>query len=148
MDYVVSVDIEAPLEMVWAALTDIERWPQWTRSIERVERLDNGQFGAGSTARIKQPRMPVVVWRVTELEPERGFTWVAKSPGVTTVGGHRLTPAARGGVTVTLSLRQSGPLAWLVALFTSGMTRRYIQMEASGLKQHSEQAATLTAPRT
>jgi hypothetical protein len=56
---------------------------------------------------------------------------------VTTVGGHRITP--RGdGVEVTLSIRQTGPLAWLVGLITSRLTRRYVQTEANGLKRRSE----------
>jgi hypothetical protein len=56
---------------------------------------------------------------------------------VATVGGHRITP--RGdGVEVTLSIRQTGPLAWLMGLLTSRLTQQYVQMEATGLKRRSE----------
>ena len=78
-----------------------------------------------------------MVWRVTALEPGQSFSWTASGPGVTTVGGHRITP--RGdGVEVTLSIRQTGPLAWLVGLLTSRLTQTYVQMEANGLKQRWE----------
>ena len=137
MDYEFSVEIDAAPDEVWKVLTDVERWPEWTPSMTRVERLDPGPFQVGSTARIKQPTFPPVAWRVTELEPEQSFSWTASGPGVTTVGSHRITP--RGdGVEVTLGIRQTGPLAWLIGLLTSRLTRRYVQTEANGLKRRCE----------
>jgi len=56
---------------------------------------------------------------------------------VTTVGGHRITPRGEG-VVVTLSIRQTGLLAWLVRLLTSRLTKRYVLTEANGLKRRSE----------
>jgi hypothetical protein len=102
-----------------------------------VERLDSGPLQVGSTARIKQPKFPPTVWRVTDLELGRSFSWAAGGPGVTTVGSHRITPRD-DGVDVTLSIRQTGPLAWLMGLLTSRLTQRYVQMEANGLKRRSE----------
>ena len=137
MDYEFSVEIDAAPDEVWRVLTDVERWPEWTPSMTRVERLDPGAFQVGSTARIKQPKFPPLVWRVTELEPGQSFSWTASGGGVTTVGGHRITPRS-DGVEVTLSIRQAGPLAWLVGLLTSRQTERYVQMEANGLKEQAE----------
>jgi len=53
----------------------------------------------GAKARIRQPRLPTVVWEVTKGEPGRSWTWL------------------------------------------SSLTRRYLAIEAAGLKQRSEQAA-------
>jgi uncharacterized protein YndB with AHSA1/START domain len=94
VEYETSVRIDAPPEKVWRVLTDVERWPEWTPSMTRVERLQTGPLQVGSTARIKQPKFPPTVWRVTELEPGRSFSWAAGGPGVATVGGHRMRPAA------------------------------------------------------
>jgi len=140
VDYEVSVDIDATPGEVWNVLTNVERWPEWTSSMTRVERLDTGPLQVGSTARIEQPKLPSVVWRVTELEPERSFSWVASRGGVTMLAGHRITPWSDGsrGVGVTLSIRQTGPLAWLVGLLASGLTHRYVQTEANGLKRRCE----------
>jgi uncharacterized protein YndB with AHSA1/START domain len=137
VDYELSVEIDAAPDEVWRVLTDVERWPEWTPSMTRVERLDQGAFQVGSTARVKQPRFPPTVWRVTELEPGQSFAWTASGPGVTTVGGHRITPRGNG-VEVTLSIRQTGPLAWVFGLLASGLTKRYVQTEANGLKRRSE----------
>jgi uncharacterized protein YndB with AHSA1/START domain len=137
LHYETTVEIDATPDEVWRVLTDIERWPEWTPSMTRVERLDEGPFQVGSTARVKQPRLPPTVWRVTDLEPGQSFSWTASGPGVTTLAGHRITPRSEG-VGVTLSIRQTGPLAWLARLITSRLTARYVQMEANGLKRRSE----------
>ena len=133
-----AVEIDAPPERVWEIMSDVERWPEWTASVERAQRLDDGPLRLGSRARLKQPKFPPVVWEVTDLEPGRSFSWTARSAGVTSVGHHRIAPGAAGAVTVTLRLDQEGPLAPLLAFFTSKLTRRYVEAEAQGLKRRCE----------
>jgi len=139
MNFEVSVDIAAAPETVWATLADVERWPEWSASMSDVQRLGDGPFGVGGAARVRQPRLPPTVWRVTEWRPGASFTWVATGPGVTTTAGHRLTPTATG-VTVVLSFDQRGPLAPVVDLLLGRLTRRYVGMEAAGLKRRCETA--------
>jgi hypothetical protein len=43
-------------------------------------------------------------------------------------------------VTVELGTAQTGPLAWLVGILYGRLTRRYIGMEAQGLKRFCEAA--------
>jgi uncharacterized membrane protein len=143
-----SIEIAASPERIWSTLSDVERWPEWTRSVSEVERLDAGDFGAGSRARVKQPGMPRLVWEVTEYVPGEVFSWASKAPGVTTTGGHRLVadPGGRGSggeepgdrVTVTLTLDQEGFLAPVVWRLTGSRSRGYVQMEADGLKRRCE----------
>jgi uncharacterized membrane protein len=133
-----SVDIAASPETVWKLLTDVERWPEMTASIDRVELLDK-PFAVSSRARVHQPKIPAAVWTVTELTEGEAFTWESRSPGVTTTGVHALTRTP-DGVTVRLTLDQKGPLAPLFGLLTGRLTRRYVTMEADGLKAKAEQA--------
>jgi uncharacterized membrane protein len=48
-------DIEAPPELVWAVMRDIESWPTWTPTVTSIRRLDSGRFGVGSRARVRPP---------------------------------------------------------------------------------------------
>ncbi len=44
--------LEAPIEPVWEAIHDFERWPEWWRGVENVEVLkEGGDYGIGSLSR-------------------------------------------------------------------------------------------------
>lgn len=135
----ISVDIAAALDEVWTVLVDVEGWPSWTASVSEVKVLDGTPLAVGSRVRVRQPRLPATVWDVSSLEPGRSFTWTAAAPGVTTVADHRLE-AQGDGVRATLALERSGPLAPVVDLLFRRLTRRYVTMEADGLKRRCEAA--------
>lgn len=138
MDHEALVEIAAPAATVWQVLTDVEREPEWSPTMTRVERLDRGgPFAVGSSARIKQPRLPVAVWRVTALDEGRSFVWEARSGGVTTIAGHDIDEGD-AVVRVRLSIRQTGPAARLAGLLWGGLVRRYVAAEAAGLKARCE----------
>jgi uncharacterized protein YndB with AHSA1/START domain len=134
-----SITINAPIEVVWAVFTDVERWPTWASSFRSVE-LVNGPMRLGAKARIRQPRLPTVVWEVTQWEPGRSWTWIATGPGARTEASHVLT-ATGSGTVATQSIISSGPLGRLAAFVWRSLTRRYLAIEAAGLKQRSEQIA-------
>jgi len=96
------------------------------------------RFGVGSEARIAQPRLPPLVWKVVEFEPGVSFAWEASARGVNTWASHRIDPAGDGRSKVTLEVRQTGPMAWLASLVMGKTTRRYVDMEAEGLKRFCE----------
>ena len=132
-----TIDIDASPARVWAVMSDIERWHEWTASITSVRRLDAGPMRVGSKAHVKQPKLSGSVFEVTAWTPERGFDWVTKRPGLTGLGRHIIEPSA-GGSRVTLAVVFSGPLTGLIALFFGRLTDRYIRMEAEGLKRRVE----------
>jgi uncharacterized membrane protein len=133
----VSVEVLRPAESVWSVLLDVERWPEWTASITKIERLDQAAFGPGSRVRIRQPKLKTVVWRVSEFRHGRLFTWEAQSPGVSTIARHTIRPSEHGCI-VTHTIEQKGWLAPLLRPFLMGLTQRYVQMEAQGLKKRCE----------
>jgi uncharacterized protein YndB with AHSA1/START domain len=137
VEFQTSTHINARVERVWEILIDVERWPEWTRSMSTVKRLDPGPLTIGSRARITQPKLPTVVWQVTELTPLQSFSWTARGLGITSVADHRLA-STDGGTDLTLALRQTGPLSAVLGMVTGELTRRYLEMEAQGLKQRSE----------
>jgi uncharacterized membrane protein len=141
MDIEQSIDIGAPRERVWAVMSDVARWPEWTASVASVELLDERPFGVGSRARVRQPRLPVAVWTVTAFEAGRSFEWQSVAPGVKSVAVHRVDAAGDGSTRASLAIAWSGPLAFLIRLFYGKLSRRYVEMEARGLKQRSEASA-------
>jgi uncharacterized membrane protein len=138
-----SVTIEAPIEVVWSVFTDVERWPTWASSFTSVELID-GPLRLGAKARIRQPGLPTVIWEVTQWEPGRAWTWTAKSPGARTDASHILTRVGDGTV-AEQSITSSGPVGRLAAFAWRSLTRRYLAIEAAGLKQRSEQVAAAPA---
>jgi uncharacterized membrane protein len=131
------IEVAAPAEAVFATYADVERWPSWTSSVTSVELLD-GRFQRGARARVRQPKLPVAVWQVTELVPGESFTWQAQGPGVLTTARHLVTALPDGRSRVTATLDQAGPLGPLLGLLTRRLTRRYIRTELEGLKAYCE----------
>ena len=140
MKFTHSIDIQAPPQVVWAIWSDIESWSEWTASITKIQKLVPGPLAVGLRACVRQPKLPVAIWRVTELEENCGFTWVSKSPGTHVTGIHTIEPIASGSSSrATMTLIWAGPLALLFGWLTRSVTQRYLQLEANGLKGRSEQ---------
>ena len=124
--------IDAPTGPVAEVLFDVARWPEWTPTIDAVERLDEGPFRVGSRARVRQPRLPKAEWQVTEIVDGSSFTWEATGPGMRTIARHEVVPDGDGS-RVTLSIEQTGPMGAVAALVWRGLTQRYIELEAESL---------------
>ena len=135
-DFSIAIEIPAPPDRVWAVLSDVERWPEWTPTVTRIERLDAGPLVVGSRARIRQPKLSPATWRVTEVVAGRSFTWVTQSPGIRVTARHGVEPMGNGTRAV-LSLQFSGLLGPLVARMTRGLNERYLGIEAKGLRARS-----------
>jgi uncharacterized membrane protein len=134
-----SITIDAPIDVVWSVFSDVERWPTWAASFTSVELID-GPMRLGAKARIRQPRLPTVVWEVTKWEPGRSWTWTAAGPGARTEASHHLSVSG-GGTVAEQAIVSSGPIGRLLAWMWRSLTREYLAIEAAGLKQRSEQVA-------
>ena len=136
-DYSISVQIDAPPEQVWVVMSDVERWHEWTPTITSVRRTNTGPFRIGARARVHQPKLLPADWVVTSLEEGRSFDWESRAPGVLVLARHRVDPVP-GGSRVTLSIQYSGPVGSLLGRLLAGLSRRYIALEADGLKRRAE----------
>lgn len=134
-----SIEIDAPAETVWAVYADVERWPEWADSVTEIVGLDGPELVVGRRFRIKQPRMPKLVWEVTALDPGVSWVWAQSSPGGSTVAAHEVVSVGAERTLVRQSLEQAGPVGGLVGRLLKRMTRRYLAMECDGLKASSEE---------
>lgn len=134
-----EVSVAAAPERVWAVLEDLASWPEWTASMSSLRRTVDGPLRVGERVRVRQPRLPPARWTVTGVEPGRSFSWSSGSPVLRSTGDHEIRPAP-GGSTVLLRFAQTGPLAPLVGLLLGGTVRRFVEMEAAGLRRRAESA--------
>jgi uncharacterized membrane protein len=133
-----AIEIDAPPTLVWQVFSDVERWPDWTASVTTLKALDQPGLAVGRRFEIKQPRLPKLVWEVTELVEGQSWTWEQTSPGGRTIASHEVI--AKGERTlVRQRLDQRGPVGAVVARIMRGTTKRYLELEAQGLKARSEQ---------
>jgi uncharacterized membrane protein len=133
-----AIDIDAPADVVWSVYSDVVHWSEWTESVTSVELDPAGALAVGSRATIKQPRLPRVEWTVTALEPGREWVWENKSPGATSVAAHSVRADGESRTHVELWIDQRGVIGRAIGLLVRKMTRRYLRMEAEGLKRRSE----------
>jgi hypothetical protein len=126
---------------VWEIYTDVERWPEWTASVERVVPLDGAAIEVGNRFEITQPRLPKVVWEVTAVDPGRSWTWRQHSPGSTALATHDVVPQGDQQALVRQRVEQRGPFGAVFGALTRRLTRRYLALESEGLKARSEARA-------
>ena len=146
----VSVDIESvidrPLADVFAALIDVERYPEWliASGIVRVERLDTGPLAVGSQLRISQTvagRSTVLDGSVTELAPGARFGLRGKDKdGVTIEIDAALLP--EGAATrLWWSLRLGLPLRFrMFESMVAPQAKRAAALDLEALKRRLESA--------
>jgi hypothetical protein len=144
MEFSITTDVDASPDLVVAVLIDVARWPEWTPTVTRVERLDGSSLPLAINSRIRlvQPKVPPAEWTVTALEAGRGFRMMSRSPGATVVANHWAEPLGDGRRSrVTLSVSFSGWLGRVIARMMRGLNERYLAQEAAGLKRRSEEKA-------
>ena len=133
----VSIDINSPAPLVYQTLCDVERWPEWSPTMQSVKRLDTGAFAVGSKARVVQPKLRPADWQVSSLAPDRNFTWVTRSPGLQMEAGHAVETTG-AGCRVTLTFAMSGLLSPVAGLLYRKLIAEYVTTEAQSLKRHCE----------
>lgn len=148
-NFSITTDIGAAPERVWQVMSDVERWSEWTASVTSVKRQGGarGPLAVGERAVVRQPKFPPALWKVTDVQPGRSFTWVSTAPGFRAVSRHSVEPTPTGS-RATLSLELEGLLGGVWGSLTKGITQRYVGMEARGLKARSEDPAFRHAVRT
>lgn len=134
-----GVEIDAPPQIVWEVFTDVEHWPEWTASVTSLVGLDGSSLAVGRRFAIKQPGMSKLVWKVTELAPGRSWTWAQRSTGVRVTARHDVVARPGGRTLVRQQLDQRGALGALAGRLMANKTKRFLQLEAQGLKARSEQ---------
>jgi hypothetical protein len=131
--YTASKQLAAAHTLVWRWISDVERWPEWCPTIDALTLIDR-PMKVGARARILQPEIRPATWTVDVWDPPRRFAWSARHPGVRVTGDHVITQGEMG-VTVTLTLRFAGVLAWLMRGALERQSRAYLAAELEALER-------------
>lgn len=132
-----SLPIAAPQDVIWGVTIDVERWPEWTPTMQRVKRLDDGPFRIGSQARVKQPQFRETIWTVTAMEPGHSFSWQTRVSGMTMVASHEVVPSGHGCVS-RLQLEIKGWPATLLGPFVRKGAFKAMATENEGLRDRCQ----------
>lgn len=97
-----STEIAAPVDRVWAVLSDLRRMPEFSPELRKVIPLGRRTSGVGIRI-LGINRRGLAVWpttsRVTRWEPGRAVAWRTRESGATWVYELEATPT--GGTRVT-----------------------------------------------
>ncbi len=133
-----TILIAAEPERIWPVFTSVLKWHEWTPTIKSVEALDSEALIIGARYKIQQPKLPVAVWSVLELNSAKSFAWESRGLGIRTVADHILTPESLTETRVTLRIVFYGLLSGVVGLIAGKLTQTYLDQEAAALKQRIE----------
>ena len=140
MHFETSIEIDASQQRVWDVLGDLEAWPQRIETVDTVDVLTPAPLTKGSRVRLKQPKLPEGTWDITVWDAPAYFEWTQKEGGTTIVAGHRVEALGEGRARLTLTVEMRGILVPVMGLFYKGLTNRYMNLEAEGMKRAAETA--------
>ena len=102
-----AVETPASPEAVWRLYSDVATWSRWDHAVERVT-LD-GPFGEGAVGALKLHGRDPLQFRITEVEPERGFVDETAIPGGVVRFRHRIEPLDDGRVRLSHAVEIEAP---------------------------------------
>lgn len=142
---VVRIEIAAPVERVWQALVDFERYAEWNHFTPRVE--TDLIIGSPVTLHVDMPRKSRMVrteW-INLVEPEQSICWGMHMGHPALLCANRwqvLRPLDNGHTEYITEDRMSGILTPLVMAFYGRSMQQGFQMVADGLKDWVEDGQT------
>lgn len=118
--------IEAPIEIVWEVLSDLENWTKWNKSVSRIR--VNGPVEAGTSFEWASGGFKIVS-RLEEVAPPARIAWTGKMFGVRAVHVWHFVADGRG----TLLRTEESFAGWLAKLLPGVMRKTLAKALAQGI---------------
>jgi uncharacterized protein YndB with AHSA1/START domain len=145
-----STIIRAPVERVFAVVTDIARWPEVVGGIDSVEMLTEGPVAVGTRFRETRKihgRVATEEMTVAEIKAPDLFVLTAENHGTRYRAEHYFEAVDEG---TRLSMTFAGrPVTWLarlmmpIGLLMSGSVKRLLEADFADIKRAAEERASL-----
>ena len=88
--------VQAPLELAWDHLANVEEWPSWAKHIRSVEKSPPGPLCAVSMGTLRLSNGVKTAFRMTEFEPLKHWRWTGKFLGAQIHYDHIFTESGPG----------------------------------------------------
>lgn len=137
-----SVEIERPVEVVFAFFADAENDPVWRRGVKSIRRLGKQGLGAVYQQTVAGPGgrgIPADI-RIVQFEPQSKIVFAGFSGPVRPQGEYRFEPSGAG---TRVDFELAAELSGIKALLMPGMVKASMDAEVAGLsraKAHLEQS--------
>lgn len=139
----VAINIEATPEQIWSLLTNVDKIPRWTSSIETMQ----GTIAPGEKVRLTVPYAPGRTFklRVKEVVPEERMIWTdGMLPMFRGIRTYQLVPQTNGSTTFSMVERLSGIMLPMIAGSLPDFGLPFEQF-AADLKQTAEEGNRQTS---
>jgi carbon monoxide dehydrogenase subunit G len=135
--YVTAVRTPLAVEEAFSYLADVTHFQEWDPGVKKARRVagDGASIGTAYELTVSAGGTTTMRYEVTEWQPPRRFTLIARTTFLTSVDEVRVEPAPTGStVTYDATLTLNGPLALLDPLLKLAF-RRIGDRAATGLRR-------------
>jgi uncharacterized protein YndB with AHSA1/START domain len=136
-----EIEVAAPPDIVWAALTDIDNWPGWNPDVKQA-------FLAGPLAQGVEFRWKAgpgtITSTIQSVKPPNVIGWTGKTLGIKAIHVYRLEP--QGDTTIVKSDESWD--GFIVRLFRGPMEKTLQKSTESGLQHLKAEAERRVAQNT
>ena len=116
MKFSASVEINSTPERTWALVKNVEEWPKWIPSLEKIEKVTQGPLGVGSQVLVVAKSLLTVnlLMTITEFVAGRRVVMEGGVLGVKMTRYYEMEPVGQNKAKLTAGGEVSGILAFLV----------------------------------
>jgi uncharacterized protein YndB with AHSA1/START domain len=133
-----EVTVQAGPDVIWATLTEVDRWPSWNPDVEWVR--PDGPVAPGMTFRWRSGP-GTIRSTIRELEPPHRLVLVGGTLGVAESHDWRLEAGLSGTTTVRPEESWSGPVARLLRGRLQARLERRLDERLAHLRAEAERRA-------
>lgn len=98
IQYSASIEIKAPVDVVWSVMTDIEQWPSWNTDIKYAKL--HGPLCNG-TEFVWKSGPGTIRSTIGEIIPQKKMGWTGTTMGIRATHIWRLQPSKKGTLVTT-----------------------------------------------
>ena len=133
-----TVEIDRPVDEVFAFMASVENLPSWAENTVQAEQTSAGPVGEGTTCRVVNRAMGQQLdhrFVVTEYEPNRRYAARSTSGPFPMALSYTVEPAGAGTRLHVVSEAEPGGLMKLAGPMIDRMARRQIAVDHANLKR-------------